>query len=448
MPSRFPLYIILAVLLGPFISLSSPAYAGPIFPEQARREDALWTPDAVEKILPITVKISGKKPGAIYTINIRDGLNAEEAPLFALLINPSLTSIRKKKGLVIPQLIQSGVLAPIGLIADKAVAGRSWLPPERLELAMKAVRAIGDKTAGKNSIDLEVSWLEWQTMEYTKLHLYRQVISRRVIDMLRRIQNVYKDIYKATSEVRVQRLYPGLHGTAKQGYEKMKQSMKRAREKLNSGRVGIDHALGLPTYVEVALENDMSLPVPVNFPALKALAGGLNDRRIDIMALEKGIKDKDVPMMNYIYSRFARINLFIPFKTRAQWLDPTGAHIAIDIPMFSGGLGVNITEGVNGKRLYKDLQKRITMSKAHMAELLKGIGFIGKELERIDETLPVLIKEAKDRDGRGNAVEALKAKKTLMAVRLMRLRLRGRLLDAIIALEVTSGKILLKASAP
>jgi len=447
MPSKFPQYIILAVLLGPFIS-PFPSYAGPIFPEQALREEALWTPEAVEKILPITVKNSGKKLETLFTIDARDGLNAEEAPLLALLINPRLRSIRKKKGLVIPQLIQSGALSPIGLIADKAVAGRSWLPPGRLELAMESVRAMAGKSAQKNSIDLEVSWLEWQTLEYTKFHLYRQVISRRVIDMLRRIQNVYKDIYKATSEARVQRLYPDLHGTAKLGYEKMKQSMKIARDKLSFGRVGIDHALGLPTYLEVPLENDMSLPIPGDLPALKTLTEGLNYRRIDLMALQKGIKDKDVPMMNYIYSRFARANLFVPFKTRAQWLDTAGAHIAIDLPMFSGSLGVNIAEGVNGKRLYKDLQKRITMAKADIAELLKGIGFIREELERIDKTLPILIKEVKDRDGKGNAVEALKAKKTLMAVRLMRLRLRGRLLDALVALEADSGRILIKASAP
>jgi len=447
MPSRFPFFIIIVVLLGPFIS-PSPSYAGPIFPEQALREDALWAPEAVEKILPITVQNSGKKQETLFTIDARDGLNAEEAPLLALLINPRLTSIRKKKGLAMPQLIQAGVLAPIGLIADKAPAGRSWLPPERLELAMEEVRAMGGKSAQKNSIDIEVSWLEWQTLEYTKFHLYRQVISRRVIEMLRRIQNVYKDIYKATSEARVQRLYPKLHGTAKLGYKKMKQSMKIAGDKLSFGRVGIDHALGLPTYLEVPLENDMSLSIPGDLPPLKALTEGLNDRRIDLVALQKGIKDKDVPMMNYIHSRFARINLFIPFKTRAQWLDTATAHIAIDMPMFSGGLGVNIVEGANGKRLYKGLQKRIKMSKADITELLKGVGFIREELDKIDKTLPILIKEAKERDGKGNAVEALKAKKTLMAVRLMRLRLRGRLLDALVALEADSGRILIKASAP
>jgi len=116
--------------------------------------------------------------------------------------------------------------------------------------------------------------------------------------------------------------------------------------------------------------------------------------------------------------------------------------------MFSGGLGVNIVEGANGKRLYKGLQKRIKMSKADITELLKGVGFIREELDKIDKTLPILIKEAKERDGKGNAVEALKAKKTLMAVRLMRLRLRGRLLDALVALEADSGRILIKASAP
>jgi len=446
MPLKTFFFIILAALFCPFAT-SSGAGAGPIFPEQARREEALMPAPVERKMLPVTVKHSKTKMEPSFTIDTRDGLNADEAGLLAILINPEITGLREKKGLFIPQLVKSGAVAPLRLLADKGEEPASWLPRERLRLALKTVRAMKG-TAPGGSLDLESSWLEWQAFEAARLHMYRMIKSRRAIELLRQIKKVYKDIYKATSEEKLKRLYPKQRATAKLGYEKMKKSLSRELKELSAGRVGLDHALGLPTYVEVSLEHDMSLPMPSGLPALKELTERLNNRRIDFMALQKGITEKDVPLMNYIKSRFAKIDVFIPLKTPAQWLDTAGVGLEMDLPMFSDGMGIMAVGGANGERLYRDYKYRIKRAVENISRLLQGIGFISDEIEKIDETLPVLIKAAKDAGKGDDTVKALQKEKTLLAVRLLRLRLTGRLVDATMALEMASGARLIKPSAP
>ncbi len=428
--------IIIAVVLGPLVT--SFALAAPIFPEEAIREEALWSAPVEKQFIPVTIKNTGKMLESTFTIDTRDGLNGEEAALLAILINPAIEALRKKKGLPVPQLIQSGLLPPLRLLADEKAGPRSWLPSERLQLARKTVRAIPGASS-RDLLDLESSWLEWQTFEAAKFYFYQNMKSRKAITLLRQIQKTYKDIYKATSEEKMRQKYPEQRATARLGYNKMKKSIKREQTELAAGRVGLDHALGLPTYVEVSLEKKKNFPLPAAVPAVRELTDKLNNRRIDFLALQKGITEKDAKLMRYIQSRFDGINIFVRAKTRAQWLDTEGAAIAISFPMFSSNMGIIGVFSADGKFLFKYHKRRMEMARENIRGLLQGIGILQGELGKIEKTMPILIKAAREAEGKGNALEALLAKKTLLAVRLLRLRSQGRLMDATIALEIASG---------
>jgi len=438
--------IILAALLCRFISPPA-ACARAIFPEEALREEALRQAPATTVVAPVTVKNRGHMMETSFAIDVRDGLNADEAGLLSLLINPLLTGLRKEKNLPIPQLIKSGLLPPLQLLADEETEPASWLPRDRLSLAMETVQAMRG-AASKGPLDLESSWLEWQAFEHARLNFYRMIIDRRAIILLREIKTLYKDIYKASSEEKFRGLYQKQRATAISGYKKMKNSIKRERKRLSVDRVALDHALGLPTYVEISLEHDITFPGPRGLPPAEELIKRLSNRRIDFLALQKGLREKDDELTNYIQSRFNEIIIFIPARTRAQWLNATGAELAMGFPLFSGNMRLAKVTASNSKFLYKAYQKRLKRAKGNIIELLRGIGFIRTELDRIDETMPVLLKAAKEAGEGDDAVKALQRKKTLLAVKLLRLRLKGKLMDAVIALEIASGARIIKRPAP
>lgn len=438
--------IILAALLCRCI-VPSTAVAGAILPEEAQREEFLRPGPVTKKITPVTVKNTGKRMETSFTIDLRDGLNADEAGLLSILINPLLTGLRNEKNLPIPQLIKLGLLPPLRLLADDETGPASWLPRERLRLAMETVRDMRG-AASDASLELESSWLEWQTFTAARFHLYRMITGRRAITLLREIKTLYKDIYKATSKAKVRGLYPEQRATARFGYEKMKKSIKRERKRLSANRVYLDHALGLPTYVEVSIERDINIPMPTNLPTAEALTNRLNERRIDFMALQKGLAEKDAELTSYIQSRFNEIIIFIPAGTGAQWLNAAGTELAMDFPLFSGNMTLAKVTASNSKFLYKTYKKRLKTAKDEIIELLQGISLINAELERIDETMPVLIKAVKDSAVKDDAVMTLQRKKTVLAVKLLRLRLRGKLMDAVIALEIASGARIIRRPAP
>jgi len=166
------------------------------------------------------------------------------------------------------------------------------------------------------------------------------------------------------------------------------------------------------------------------------------------MAMQKALREKGVLLMSYIHTTFPAIKVFIPISTGAQWLNTAGIGIDMDFPMFSGHRGFKGAIGEKGTFLKKDYQARVKSAKDDVARLLRGIGYIRGEIERIDKILPSLIKTAQVTGGGDDIIKTLKNKKTLLAVRLLRLRLMGRLIDTTIALEITSGIPLLKTYGP
>jgi len=443
MALKFFFLITLSALVSPLVIFHG-AEAGPIFPEQAIREEALRPVEVKKVSTPVTIKNSGMIKGTPFTIDIRDGLNADEAASLAVLINPSIMSLRKEKSLSIPQLVKSGFLPPLRLLADKpsGTGYVSWLPPERLRSAQSTVKAISMATKD-DSLELESSWLEWQSFEAARFYFYRNATSRRVKVLLRQIKNIYKQIYKAASDEKLRQQYPEERAGARAGYEKLTRLIKKEQKQLNESRVGIDHALGLPTYVEIPFEHDVKLPAPGGLPTAKALQSGLSERRIDFLALQHGITEKDTGLMNYVYSKFVRIHILIPAINRGQWLNTASTELEIGFPMFLSRLNSMGLQGTNSKRLFKHYQGRIKRSSKEIAQLRQGIDFISAELDKINQTLPTLSKAAKEAHEKKDVIKALQTKKTILAVKLMRLRLSGRLVDAAIALEIESGKRLI-----
>jgi len=436
----FPL--ILMGLISPPLFPSSSA-GGPIFPEQALQEQALQEPRREKKIIPIFVKNPGKKMNQVFTLDLHDGLNADEAGMLAAITNPRAMKTREEKGLKIPQLMESGVLAPVVLKkAGKEKDGEGpepWLPAKRL----KALEEVADKataSASPQEIEVESAWLEWQAFEAARLYLYRRMNSRRIINVLRQIKKTYKDIYKTSSRDEYRKMYGEKRAISRTGFKKMERSIKREKKALSAARVGLDHALDLPTYLELPLQNDMRFNLPRRRPTAAELINGLPNHRIDFMALQRGIMDKDPERMGYIFSKFEAISVFMEKQKKAQWLDATRLGVDMDFPFLSGTIDNAPLEASDGKVLFTEYNKRLKNAKMDIARLVQGMGFLEDELAKVDLILPSLSAAAKKAARGKDAVLALEKKKTLLAVRLLHLRLMRKLMDTTMALEITSGQ--------
>ncbi len=440
---RSAFFLILAPLLCALV-LPTASMGGPIFPDQYLHEKPLpQTPEIKKKTVHILVKNPGKIRARRFRMDLDDGLEAGEAAVLAAIINPVALDVRKEKGLETPQLMESGVLAPPTVHLDREKArGDFWLPGEKLNAIRETIVRLRQHRAGKEEIELESAWLEWQASEAARLYIYRRANSRKVIDLLREIKKVYRDIYKTGSRKEYREKYSDRRAIALVGYEKMKGAIRREEKALGAARVGLDHALGLPTYLEVPVQLDASFVMPREIPGIKDLVGRLSERRLDLMALQYGVMKKDPELMGYILSKFKPIETAIMERKKAEWLDTARAGVDIDFPLLSGMNANAGLEASDGKTLFKEFQRRSKNAGEDISRLWKGIGFLREELTKVGMTLPSLNRAANDAAKGKDKVAALEKKKTLLAVKLLRLRLRRKLIDAVMALDLTSGRIM------
>lgn len=412
--------------------------AGPIYRDQYKWERPEEPQPEKIKARSIVIDVPVKRESELFTLDVRDGLNAEEAALLAVITYPYIVSLREQKGESYPQLIKSGVLPPPRIVLSAEGAPPSWLPEDRRLLLKKSTASLA-RGGVVGRLELESAWLEWQASTAARLYIYRKMNSRRIIDLLRQIKKVYKDIYKAAGEPENKKLYSKARATARLGYKKMVWALKKERIELSESRVGLNHALGLPTNVDVMLESGLTFPEPEALLSVKTLIDGITHERIDFLAMQKGIAENNKEEMSYINSKFNVIYLFITVKKKEDWLNAAVGGPYISFPLFKTNHGDSPPIATDVTLLAKSYIHRVKASKSQITRLVDGITLISAELQKIEKTLPGLSKDSSD-GGVKSPIVRLQNKKRLLAVRLLRLRLLRKLMDSGIALEIASGK--------
>ena len=442
---RAPRVLAILLVLSAFLwaQLAGPSAAGPITPEDAMEGPPAPTLPAGPAFLAVQVQNPGKRRTRPMRVVLSDGLDPSEAAVLAAVLNPIARRCREALGLGLPALVEWGVL-PVPVLEKQEVeetAEGAWLSREdRLLLAGQAARA--RRTAPAAEVDLEAAWYEWQSMEAARLFLYRRANARETIRTLREIQRLYRDIYKATSRGPYAGRYSREHSVARRGYEKMKGSIREAEKDLSAARVGLAHAMGLPTHLEVPVQNGVEFTPPRTLPDLKGLKDGADRGRMDLMALQDGIMKKDPALMGYIYSRFEGMGVLVMGRKKEEWLDARRPAVLLDFPLLRKKTIGPPLEATNGRALFKEYKRRLGALRALLPRLYEGAGYLMDEISKIEVTMPSLAREAEKAAGGPDPVRALERKKTLYAVRLLRLRLMRKLMDTLLAMEISSGRVI------
>ncbi len=421
---------------------SHPAAAGPIFPEQARKERSSHKWRVEQKIMPVFTKNPAEKIPPALDVDLDDGLNALEAPLLAAVINPRAWKLRKKKKLTVPQVMEAGIFPPPSVFSSKPkmLWAESWLPRKQTK-AFKAVAVEFSKRKGPaKEIELETAWLEWQASQAARLYFYKRLYSRKIIDTLREIRNAYKEIYRSAGWPVYQGKYEDKRIKARSGYRHIKKYIMDEQKELSKARVELDHALGLPTNLQVPIQKEIDFKFPARIPTAPELIDGLGKRRIDLMALQAGIVEKDPERMGYIFSRFEDVVTFVGDRKKSEWLNTKRSGVVIDLPLFSKTTEEAPLEASDGQKLFEEYKRRIGYAKKDLPRLVNGIDILLEEITKVDLTLPALQSEADEAVRGKDSVIGYEKIKSVLAVKLLRLRLMKKLIEAAIALELASGK--------
>jgi outer membrane protein TolC len=386
------------------------------------------------------------------------GLTPGQAAILAVLMNPKLRADRDRRGLANAQLLQAGILPnpTLSYSPDFVTGGTtghtvtaygvslSW------EFTSLIPRPAKIKAAQQNSasVYLDVAWNEWQTAQAARIAVYRIIALHEEVQTAKGIeQSAKKDadlLRKAVASNSKTEL--DLATAESSSFDAQSASLAIAQE-LEKQTLELRRFLGLPPDAKLNIRKGVGLPNHLSVPSEEQLASGIEERRLDLLALQRGYQSQEETLRAAILAQFPKISLGL---TRAS--DTTNVHTigigpTIDIPLFDRNQGNIAIERATRQKLFDEYTDRVFEARADIATALADIESLNRQIDTTEAAIPAaqhLLDIARQAFQQGNTdVLSYEQARREIDRRLLELvKLKEQLILSGSALEIASGQFL------
>ncbi len=272
-----------------------------------------------------------------------DGLSPQKAAVLAVLANPTLRAARDRRGVAAAQLLQAGILPNPGLSASLDIptggdtqgtvnAYALGLTYEVIPLITRGAQ-VDAARAQAAAIDLDIAWQEWQTAEAAKLHVYNLVVLER---QLRTARNEEKDL---EDNLKVVKRALDLGDLTVVDMAAAQTALQRARalvlvieQQREQERLLLNQSVGFPPDQRIALQRDIEPPSPESLPPVAEMTQGLEERRLDLLALKMGYQSQEARLRAAVLAQFPRLAIGASRARDTSNVVTTGFGISVDVP--------------------------------------------------------------------------------------------------------------------
>ncbi len=389
-------------------------------------------------------------------LNFAEGLSADEAALVAVVVNPSLRAQRDRRDLSSAQLLQAGILPnpQLDFTLDPVTGGNTqgtvtgyniglgWEFTSLLTHQSKIAAA----RAGEASVHLDVAWQEWLVAQSAKKAVYDLQVMQLQLARAREVERQLGEnmnLIRRAVEAHQKTL---LESAAAEAAQLQAHSAVIAQEhEIKHQQLLLNQAMGLPPEAGLKLNQRMHLPETVRLPGADALVRGLEDRRLDLLALKKGYESQDQTVRTAILAQFPKISVGVHHASDTTNVHTTGFGITADLPIFDRNQGNIAIEEATRQKLFDEYMQRVFEARAAVALGLEDLQAGKDQLAAARDALPGLqrvVDTYKSAMNQGN-VDVLSyytALSTLVQKQLDILKLERDFLDNWVALEIAAGQ--------
>ncbi len=418
--------------------------------------DKALAPPALESI-PIQATMIHHPLLRPVKFDLSDGLSPDEAAILAVIANPKLRAVRDQKGLAQAQLLQAGILPnpQFSYSLDIPMAGATGgtvkayglgLNYDIVSLLTHAAKVAASQNQAA-AVDLDVAWQEWQVAQVARLHLFRLAILNRQLAVaqeeekglqenvatLKRALNLgyVTVISQSAAQATLQKVHTQLLTIAQQ----------RAEE-----RLALNEALGLPPEQQIPLAPSLNLP-SLPLPVFKELMQGIQERRLDLLALKMGYQSQEERLREAIIAQIPKITIGFLHASDTTHVITTGFNIAIDLPIFDRNQGKVAIARATRQQLFDEYVSRLFTARADVARLLTDMAAVREQIKSVEESIATLknLVQVYHRallEGNADVVTYYNARDQLISQTIDLLTLKRTLADQTIALEIAAGTYL------
>lgn len=389
-------------------------------------------------------------------IDLRDGLTPDSAALVAVLSNPALRTLRDQQALASAQLLQAGLLPNpvLDFSLDPVTGGNTAgaVTAYNLGLSYEVSALITHQAkldaarAQNQSARLDVAWQEWQYAMAAKKAVYDVSVLREQLGLAAtiddRLRNHVELIRHAVAghEKTLVDLAAADAASHKAHAERLV-----ADHDLRQARMMLNQSLGLSPNADVRLAELSPLPADLVLPTEEELTAGLENRRLDLMALRLGYQSQEQTLRAAVLAQFPKVSLGIHQASDNTNVHSTGFGVTVDLPVFDQGQGTIAAEKATRQKLFDEYAARVYESRALIAQSLADIQSVAAQLRAAEEAMPAMqnLAELYQRGADQHNVDVLSvyaAQNDVAQQQVDLLRLKQQLLDNLVALELASGR--------
>ena len=384
-----------------------------------------------------------------------EGLSPDGAAVLAVLLNPSLRAVRDQRALSSAQLLDAGLLPNPELTYSLDVptggdtAGRvnayglelNW---DVTSLISRASR-IGEAKARKEAIDLDIAWQEWQVAQAAKAAVYQLVSLQNQIALAEQVyQRMAQNLAHIQKAVADGSMTANARNAAQAANRQANENLLDLERQADQQRLQLRRLMGLPTDAQIRLSKDINLPPQVELPTGTTLLEGLEQRRLDLLALRRGYDSQEAAVQVAIMEQFPRIGIGPTISRDTDNIRTTGFNLNIELPVFNRNQGKIAREQATRQKLFDEYVNRVFEAHSDIELLLSGIRFTNEQIAAAQAAEPDLGRLVENyraalADGRTDALIYYTAWNDLVSTQTKVFALKGQLAQAVVALQLATG---------
>jgi len=434
------------------------------------------TVDAALRPAPIeSVKIAAARLQhpllAPLVIDGRGGYSPDEIAVMVVVLSPELRALRDQRGVAQAQVLQAGILPnpqiayavdnPHGRNANGAALsanGLGLVSAANLGLSWDVTSllahhdAVAAAQAAARSVDLSVAWQEWQAAQDARLRAFRILSLEQRLPLARQVEaDLAESADRARKAVSLGYQTAADLTAAADAWTQAENARFDLETQLTSERAALRLALGLRPEAPLELKAATAFPELPGPGNAAALLTGLEDRRLDLVALRAGYESQDAAVRAAIKAQFPKINLGVNKAKDTTPVNTVGWGVTLDVPIFDRNQGQIAIGETTRQQLFDEYIARVAEARSQVGEILTGLAVARTQLRDADASLPAFQDLAQALDTAMQTRNAdwdagRDARAAVAARQIARAQLQQQVLELSVALEIATGRPLLNRS--
>lgn len=384
-----------------------------------------------------------------------EGLSPDGAAVLAVLLNPSLRAARDQRALSSAQLLDAGLLpnpeltysldVPTGgNTAGRVTAYGLGLNWDVTSLISRASKIDGAK-ARDAAVALDIAWQEWQVAQAAKAAVYHVVSLQNQIALAEQVcQRMAQSLTQIHEAVTNGSMMVSALNAAQVANHQANENLLDLKKQADQQRLQLRRLLGLPSDTQIRLSRDINLPSQVELPPATTLLEGLEQRRLDLLALRRGYDSQESAVRVAIMEQFTRIGIGPTIGRDTDNIRTTGFGLTIELPIFNRNQGKIALERATRQKLFDEYVNRVFEAHSDIELLLSGVRYLNEQIaanQAAETDLGRLVENyrAALADGRTDALIYYTAWNDLISAQMKVFALKGQLAQAVVALQLATG---------